>query len=140
MLSASSLCHLVMKHSAASTTLRYHFPPCLAAVGHSTVSTPNTKGTLSVDPSVARNHVRSSTRHWGQIFSGRPGPGFAPPAIVPIIPRGVGRPLFFRRTAPANRRRLLRMVVSTLSHCAFFRVLAYDELVCELSALEANDP
>ena len=37
MLSASSLCHLVMKHSAASTTLRYHFLPFLAAVGHSTV-------------------------------------------------------------------------------------------------------
>ena len=37
LLSASSLCHLVMKHSAASTTPRYHFPPFLAAVGHSTV-------------------------------------------------------------------------------------------------------
>ena len=41
LLSASSLCHLVMKHSAASTTPRYHFPPFLAAVGHSTVSMPN---------------------------------------------------------------------------------------------------
>ena len=33
------------------------------------------------------------------------------------------------------------MVVSKLSHCAFLRTLAYDyEVVCALSALEANDP
>ena len=42
LLSAASLCHLTMKHSAASTNPRYHCPPFLADVGHSTVSTPNT--------------------------------------------------------------------------------------------------
>ena len=60
-----------MKHSAASTTPRYHVPLFLAAVGHNTVSTPNTKGELSVDLSVARNTLRSSNRHWFQVFSGR---------------------------------------------------------------------
>ena len=52
-LCASSLCHLAMKQSAASTTPRYHFPLFLAALGHNTVSTPNSKGEISVDPSVA---------------------------------------------------------------------------------------
>ena len=118
LLSASSLCHLVMKHSAASPTPRYHYLPFLAAVGHSThstVSTPNTKGTLSVDHSVARNTLTSSSRHWTQFFSGRPGPGFSPPGIVPNTTRWVSRSLVFRCTTPAKRRRRLRMVVSTLS-------------------------
>ena len=115
-----------MKHSAASTTPRYHFPLLLAAVGHSTVSTPNTKGTLSVDPSVARNSLRLSIRHWAQFFSGRPSPGFSPPAIFPNITRRVGRSLCVRCTAPAKRRRRLRMVVSALSQCAFLRAVAYD--------------
>ena len=102
----------------------HHFPPFLAAVGHSTVSTPNTTGTLSVDPSVARNTLRSSTKHWAQLFSGRSGPGFSPSAIVPNITRRVSRSLCVRCTPPANRRRRLRMVVSTLSHLAFLRALA----------------
>ena len=103
-----------------------NFPPSLAAVGRSTVSTPNTKGTLSAHPSVARNTLRSSTKHWVQFYSGRLGPGFSPPAIVPDITRRVSRSLCVRCTAPANRRRRLRMVVSTLSHGAFVRALAYD--------------
>ena len=113
-----------MKHSAASTTPRYHLPPFLAAVGHSTVSTQNTEGTLSVDPSTAQNTLRSSTRRWAQFFSGRPGPGFSPPDIVPNIIRRVSRSLCVRCTAPVNRRRRLRMVIS--AHCAFLRALAYD--------------
>ena len=125
LLTASSLCHLVMKHSAVSTTPRYHFQPFLAAVGHSTVSTLNAKGTLCVDASVARNTLRSSTRHWARFFSGRPGPGF-PPAIVPNIVRRVSGSLCVRCTAHAKRRRRLQMVVSTLSRCAFVRALAYD--------------
>ena len=48
LLSASSLCHLVIKQSAASTP-RYHFPPFLAAVRHNTIPIPNNKGKLSVD-------------------------------------------------------------------------------------------
>ena len=61
---ASPLCHLVMKRPATSTTLRYHFQPFLVALGHSTVSTSNSKGELSVDPSVAWNTLMSSARHW----------------------------------------------------------------------------
>ena len=64
---------------------QYHFPPVLAAVGHSTVCTPNTNDTLSVDLSVARNTLRLFTRHWAKFVSGRPGLGFSPPAIVPNI-------------------------------------------------------
>ena len=37
LLSASSLCHLAMKQSAASTTPRYNVPPFLAAVGHNSL-------------------------------------------------------------------------------------------------------
>ena len=118
-----------MKHSAASTTPRYHFPPSLAAVGHSTVCTRTTKGTLSGDPSVARHTLRSSTiknRNWDQFFSGRPGLGFSPPAVVPNSTRRVSRSLCVHCTPPAKRRRRLQMVVPTLSHCAFLRALAYD--------------
>ena len=133
---ASSLYHLAMKQSASSTTPRYHFPPFLAAVGHSSVSTPNTEeGELSVHPSVARNTLRLSTRYWARFFSGLPGPGFSPPAIVPNITRRVGRSWCVRCTPPAKRRRRL-LVVSTLSHCAFLRALAYDMR----SSVRANDP
>ena len=47
---ASSLCHLAMKQSAASTIPRCHFLLFLAALAHNNVSTPNRKGELSVDP------------------------------------------------------------------------------------------
>ena len=78
------------------TTPRYHAPPFLAAAGHSTVSTSNTKVTLYVDLSVARNTLRLSTRHWAQFFAGRPGPGFSRPAIVPNITRRVSHSLCVR--------------------------------------------
>ena len=68
LLSALSLSHLIMAHSAVSTTPRHHFPPFLATVGHSTVSTINTKGMLFVDPSVARNTLKSSTRQLGPVL------------------------------------------------------------------------
>ena len=126
LLSTSSPSHLVTKHSADSTTPHYLFPPFLVAVGHGTVSTPNTIGTLSVEPSVAVNTMRSSTRHWAKFFSGRPGPGFSPPTNVPNIIRKVSHSLCVRCAAPANMRRGLLMAVSTLSHCAFLRALAYD--------------
>ena len=63
---------------------------------------PTHKGMLSVDPSVARNTLRSSTRHLAQLFSGRPGPGFSPPAIVPNITRRGSRSLYVRCAAPAK--------------------------------------
>ena len=64
----------------------------------------NIIGELSVDPSVARNTLRSSTGHWAEFFSGRPGPGLSPPAIVPNITRRVSRSLFSRCTAPPKGR------------------------------------
>ena len=70
-----------------------------------------------------------------------PGPGFSPPAIVPTITRLVSRSGFARCTTPAKRRRRLRIVVSTLSHCAFLRALAYDmhAVVGALLAMEAKN-
>ena len=41
LLSASVLCHLVMKRPSASTTLLYQFPFFLAALDHSTLFTPD---------------------------------------------------------------------------------------------------
>ena len=52
---ASFSCYLTMNRSAASWTSRYHLPSFFAATCHSAVSTPNTNGECSVDPSVARN-------------------------------------------------------------------------------------
>ena len=136
LLSASSLCHLVMKHSAASTTPRHQFPPFLAAVGHSTVSTLNTKGTLS-----ARNTLRSSARHWAQFFSGRIGPGFSPPAIVPNITRRVSRSLCVRCTPPGKEETPFpNGRLDALALCLLKVLGLRHEVVCALSALEANDP
>ena len=50
---ASSLCHLAMKQSTASTSPKHHFPLFLDALGRKTVSTPSSKGELSVNLSVA---------------------------------------------------------------------------------------
>ena len=69
---ASALGYHVMARSAASTIPRCQFPIFLAALGHSTVSTPNSRGELSVDPSVSSNTLKYFTRHWTQSFSGRP--------------------------------------------------------------------
>ena len=124
--SALPLYRLVMKQSAASTISRCQFLLFLAALGHGTVFTPNCKGELSVDPSVGSNTLMSSARHWAQFFSGRPHPGFTPPAIVPNMSRWSSRSLVVRCTAPAKSRRRLRVVVPMLSHCAFLRTLAYD--------------
>ena len=62
---ASSSCHLTMNRLGSSRTPRYLFPAffAAAAVDHSAVSTPNTKGKGSVNPSVARKAPRSSTLH-----------------------------------------------------------------------------
>ena len=57
--SASSLCHLTMNRFAASRTPRYHLPAFFAATVHTGVSIPYTNGVCSVDPSVARNTLRS---------------------------------------------------------------------------------
>ena len=93
-----------------------------------------------MNPSVARNTPRSSTRQQAQFFSGRRGPGFSPPAIVPNVTRRVSRSLCVRCTTPAKRRRRLRVIVSTLSPCLLKGPGIRPKVVCALSATEANDP
>ena len=122
----SPLCDLVMNPPAVSTTFRHHSSRFFAALGHNTVSTVNSKGELFVDPSVAFNTLMLSARHWTRFVSGRPRPGFSPPANVPNITRSVSRSLVVCCTPPAKSRRRLRKVVSTLSHYAFLRALSYD--------------
>ena len=123
--STSALYHLAMKPSAALTILRSQSPACLAAVGHNTVFTSSNKGEVSIYPSLALNTVMPSPRHRAYVFPGRPGPGSYPLTIAPNITRRVSRSGFARCTAPAKRRRRLRTAVSTLSHWAFLRALAY---------------
>ena len=55
-----------------------------------------------MDLSVDQNTLRSSTRHWAQFFSGRPGPGFSPPTIVPNITRRVSRSLCVLARSPSR--------------------------------------
>ena len=124
--SAPPPCHLVIKQSAASTLPRGQFPLFLAALGHSTVSTPNSKGELSVDSSVASNTLMSSARHLDQFFSGLPRPEFTPPAIFPIVTWRASRSFVFRCAASATKRRRSRIVVSALSKCTFFRTRMQD--------------
>ena len=112
---ASSSCHLTMNHSAASRTSRYHFPASFAAVDRSAVSIPNTTGECSVDPSMGRNSLRSSTMHLCQVSNCPPGLGFSPPAIVSNITRLGNRSMLYRATPTAKKSRRLRMVVSMLS-------------------------
>ena len=82
-----------MKLSAALAIPRHHLPACLAAVDHSYVSTPNNKGEVCVDPSLAQNTAMLSTRHRALVGPGRPGPGFlhrpsslAPPVGLVVMP------------------------------------------------------
>ena len=101
-----------------------------------------------MDPSIASNNLVSSTRHWAQLFSGRPRPGFTPPAIVPNITRRVNRSLVVRcaapakrGAAPAKRRRRLRIVVSPLILCLLESLGVRHAVVGALSTLlKANDP
>ena len=117
-----------------------HLPPFLAAVGHNAVSPPDNKGERSVDPSVARNTLKSSDRDWARLFLDRPGPAFSRPTTVPNITRRVSCSFFVRCTAPAKRRRRLRVIVSTLSDLLLVESLdERHEVVNALSALQAND-
>ena len=75
-----SSCHLTMNCSAASRTPRYNSATCWL---HKAVSTPNTKGGSSVDPSVARNPPRCSTMHLCQVLNCPPGLGFSPTSHRP---------------------------------------------------------
>ena len=93
------------------------FPPLFAAaVGHSAVSPPNTKGMSSVDPSVVRNSLRS----WG--YASLPSlklsarsrvlPTSHHPKYLPVLVTAL---CFARATALAKKSRHLRMVISMLS-------------------------
>ena len=70
-----------------------------------------------MDPSVARNTLRLSTRHWAQFFSGRPGHGLSPPAVVPNITRRVSRSSCVRCTAPAKETPLADGRLNALALC-----------------------
>ena len=115
-----------MKQSAASTIPQYHLPPFLAAVGHNTVCTPNNKGGLPVDPSVARSTLRSSPRHWAQLFFWSAWSRILSNSFRSNITGRVSGSLFVYCTASAKRRCRVQMLVSKVSHCAFLRALAYD--------------
>ena len=93
---ASSSCHLTMNRSLLQGP-PVPLPRLFTAVGHSAASTPNTEGERSLDPSVARNSVRSSTTHLCQVLNCPPGLGFSPPAIVPNTTRLENRSLCLPR-------------------------------------------
>ena len=69
------------------------------------LSTPKIKGERSVDPTVARSSLRSSTMHLCKLLNCPPGLRFSPPAIVPNIARLDNRLLRYRATAPVKKSR-----------------------------------
>ena len=89
----------------------------------------NTNEQCSVDPSVARNTLRPSTRHLCQVYGRPPGLRPSPPVIVANMTPLGNRPLLCRATAPAKRSHHLRMVVSMLSHCVLLSAFAYERVV-----------
>ena len=89
-----------MKRSAASTTPRHRSPAFLTSVGPNSVSTPNDEAVLSVDPSVARNTLKSSASNWTQFRPNRPGLRFSPSVIVPNSIRLVNRSFIFPLYGP----------------------------------------
>ena len=131
-----------MNRSTASRIPRYHFPAVLAAVDHSAVSNPHTKGATSVGHSVARNSLKSSTMHLCQVLHCPPGFGFSPPVIVPNITRQGNCSLLCRAPPLSKKSRCVRMVVSTLSQRVVVRAFAYERvagLVSTKLALDAID-
>ena len=88
---------------------------------HRFLSEQQAKGEFSAEISVASKTLRSSARHWASIFSGPPGLGLFPPAIVQNTTRQVSRCL-----AVCKRRHHLQMAVSVLSGCVRLRALAYN--------------
>ena len=103
---------------------RYHLPAFFAATVHTSASTPKTNVECSVDPLVASNALRSSSRHLCQLFGCPPGLRPSPPAMFPSITRLGNRPSWCRATAPAKKSRRLRMVVSMFSHRVFLSAFA----------------
>ena len=95
----TSILHLGPVRPRHETIRRFDDPPVppaklLAGMGHGTVSTPNNKGEVFVDPFLALNVAMLSTRRRAHVFPGRPGPGFSPPAVTTIITRRVSPQVF----------------------------------------------
>ena len=91
---------------------------------------------------MARNALRSSTKHLCRVFGCPPGLRPSPPVIIANITRLGNHPLLCRTTAPAKKSRRLRLVVSMLSHRVFLSAFAYERVfaVGTLSVLKANNP
>ena len=114
-------------------------PPSYAATVHTSASIPKTNLECSVDPSVASNALRSSSRPLCQLFGYRPGLRPSPRVIFPSMTRLGNRPSFCRASAPAKKSRRLRMIIA-LASCLLEGLRARkDCVVGTLSALEAND-
>ena len=122
-----------MKQSGASTTPRYHFPPFLAAVGHNTISTPINKGKLSVDPSVVRNTLRSSTKRWASSFLVGPVPDSPHQPSSQTSPDGIYDPR--KEETPFADGRLDALALRFLEGLGVRHAV-----VGVLSTLDANDP
>ena len=115
--------------------LRYHLPAFLAAMVHTVVSTPTTNGECSVDPSVAQNTLRSSTRHRCQFLSCPPGFRPSPPVIVVNITLLGNHPLLCRATPPEKKNRRLRI---RCSHIVSSGVPSYTRGWCSRHAIRAE--
>ena len=99
----------------------------LNAPGHNTVSTPNSRGELSVDPSVVRKSLRSSARHWAKFFffcSAWPWvlPTSHRPKHHPADQRLIGRPLYAPRSEEA-------------SFCGWYVPVFYITVLCSVGGL-----
>ena len=97
---ASTLCHLVMKRSAASNTPRGQSLLFLAALGRSIVLLRTAKGSYSWTPRWLRIHLSRLLDTGPRSFQVSLVRGFSPPAIVPNNTRWVSHSFVVGRTAP----------------------------------------
>lgn len=70
---------------------QHHFHAFMAALGHRSVSSPNTTGECSVEPWVARSFLRASTMSRFQVLNRPPGLVLYPRATLPNIARRCNR-------------------------------------------------
>ena len=80
---ASSMCHLLREPSCTT----HHY--CLLQGATPRYPLQNSNADVLVDPPVAQNTGRWSTRHSCQLFDIRPDPGFSPTDIVVVLPTGL---------------------------------------------------
>ena len=80
-------------------------------------------------------------RHWVHFVSGRSGPGFSPPAIVPNVTRRVSRALIGRPLyGPRKEASFADSPLNALALCLLEGLGVRHEVVDPLSVLAANDP